>query len=100
MSTKPPSRRHLNQLINVCCGAHDLICPCDEPTKHIILHLFSNEEPYFVTKEQKDNIIKCLITDDAAGTGTHTPAGDDAIGDGDLEKLFAEDAFEEEDTKG
>ncbi len=57
MSTKTPTRRDLNQLINVCCGAHDLVCDCYEPTKHIILHIFSNEEPYKVTNIYKSYVL-------------------------------------------
>lgn len=90
MSDKKPTRRDLNQLINVCCGAHDLVCYCNEPTKHIILHLFSNQEPYFVTKEEKDNITKCLITTEDDKTDI---VAEDGFDHGDLEALFAiEDA--------
>lgn len=97
MSDKKPTRRDLNQLINVCCGAHDLVCYCNEPVKHIILHCFSNQEPYFVTKEEKDNIIKCLITteEDKQDTGP-----DDGFGPGDLEALFAIESGAGEDDTG
>lgn len=88
MSSKVPTRRELNQMINVCCGAHDLVCDCDEPTKHIFLHIFSNGEPYQVTKKQKLDIEKCLITTDADGTDI---VDDTGISPGDLERLFAED---------
>lgn len=98
MSSKKPTRRELNQLINVCCGAHDLICDCDEPTKHIILHLFSHQEPYQVTKQQKDNIQKCLITTEDHGEPTAI-VGDDGINEGDLEAIFAEDK-DGEDAEG
>lgn len=94
MSTKTPSRQQLNQMINVCCGAHDLVCDCDEPTKHIFLHIFSNQEPYKVTKFQKDNITKCLITEEEDGKDFAEETG---IETGDLETLFAEDAAGEDD---
>lgn len=97
MSSKCPTRKDLNQCINVCVGAHDLICDCDEPTKHLLLHIFSHGEPYQVTKEQKDNIIKCLITTEEEDT---KDVGD-GLGAGDLEKLFSEDTdVKEEDDTG
>lgn len=96
MSSTTPTRKQLNQVINVCCGAHDLVCDCDEPTKHILLHIFSTGEPYHVTKKQKIDIEKCLITIEENGIDT---ADDIGITDGDLERLFAEDDAGENDNR-
>lgn len=95
MSTKTPTRRDLNQLINVCCGAHDLVCDCYEPTKHILLHIFSNEEPYKVTKAQKRKIEACLIIEEEDGK----EEDETGIGPGELDILFAEDDAGEGDQR-
>lgn len=97
MSSKRPTRRDLNQMINVCCGAHDLVCDCDEPTKHIFLHIFSHGEPYHVTKEQKKNIEKCLISTEEDTTDI---VGVDGLAPGDLEKLFGDDDDAGENAEG
>lgn len=94
MSSTKPTRQQLNQMINVCCGAHDLICPCDEPTKHIITHIFSHGEPYQVTKKQKIEIEKCLITTEEEDGQEEEETG---ITTGDLEMLFAQDDAGEND---
>lgn len=97
MSSNAPNRRQLNQCINVCVGAHDLICECDNPIKHLILHCFSHQEPFYVTKKEKENIIQCLITTEEDAT---QDAGD-GLTTGDLEKLFTEDTdVKEEDVTG
>lgn len=89
MSTKCPTKYQLNQWINCCVGIHDLICDCHHPTKHLITHLFSKQEEYQVTPEEKKNIEKCLTTTE--GNGTTTLTGDDDFDAGDLERIFAED---------
>ncbi len=86
--TQLNEKQTIQQLINTFCNTHDLVCDCDEPTKHIFLHIFSNGEPYQVTKKQKLEIEKCLITTDADGTDI---VDDTGINPGDLERLFAED---------
>lgn len=70
-----------NQLKNLGFQAHDLICGCDKPAKHL--------EYLFNTK-------KCdptTATKDPATTNTDAV---DIIDSGDLEKLFEQDVFEDD----
>lgn len=94
MSSNNPNRYQLLQWINLCCGAHDMICTCNTPTQHLLLELTNKKEEYYITKKQKDDIIKCLITKEEEETTT----ADDGFGPGDLEKLFTEDDAGENDT--
>lgn len=70
-----------NTLVNI----HDLICPCQQGLKHTLLTITEDKEEFKVTKEQKNNIEKCLISSEEI----HTE--EDIIGDGELATLFAED---------
>ncbi len=87
MSSKPPNRYQLLQWINLCVGAHDMICTCSTPTLHLLKELTNKKEEYYVTAEEKHNIEKCLIITDAVAATTE----DDGIGPGDLDLLFTED---------
>lgn len=70
-----------NQLKNLGFQAHDLICGCSTPAKHL--------EEIFSTK--------CHHTEDNHGTVTTGTEEDvDGLSPGDLEKLFSEDGAEDE----
>lgn len=78
-------------LINSFVGNHDLLCCCNEPAFHCLKDLITQLKPD-LTKEQKQEIIKCLGTTD----GDHTTEENiDDFGE-DLEKLFEEDVFGDE----
>lgn len=65
------------QLINSTIQIHDLTCGCEEPLKHL------------------DHLIKkCLTTTEDHGTTTGT-AEEEHFDAGDLDRLFAEDVFDE-----
>ncbi len=82
------------QFINGIVHFHDLYCQCDDPLRHTILEIFDQEPHLSFTEAEKNKIQQCL-------TGTETGGdGIDALGDGDLEKLFEEDVFGEKDTSG
>lgn len=78
-----------NTLVNI----HDLICPCNEGLKHTLLTITEDKEEIKVTKEQKNNIEKCLISSEEIHTA------EDIIDDGELATLFAEDG-DDADTGG
>lgn len=94
MSSRKPSRYQLLQWINLTCGAHDMICDCPEPTKHLLLELTKKQEIYTVTKKEKQQIEKCLTTIEDP-----TEEDDGGFGPGDLDALFGVDD-DGEDTKG
>lgn len=72
--------------INHLVGTHNLICGCLTPLEHTIEEIF-NQEPNL-----NYTCPKCR------GTGPEPTTGDDdVLGDGDLDKLFAEE-FGEGDT--
>lgn len=65
-----------NQLKNLCFNAHDLVCGCENPQKHL-QHLFE----------------ECHHTEDPTpSTAAATVDAIDGLDEGTLEKLFAEDA--------
>lgn len=86
--------RHKNlQWINLQVGIHDLHCHCNEPLKHIILQIIEQEPELKFNKEESEQIRKCLTTTE------DTTDALDAIGEGDLDALFTEDVFgDQEDT--
>ncbi len=77
------------QLLNTLVGNHDLCCKCDEPLTHLAVLIFEKAKPTNFTEKEKTIIKKCLGEGD--GDGTTTGDAIDGLGDGDLEKLFAED---------
>lgn len=88
------SQKHQNlQFVNTLVGNHDLYCFCNEPLQHIICSIIEQEPNLKFNKEDSQKIQKCLTTG-------QDPAGDavDALGEGDLDALFAQDTFGEEDT--
>lgn len=90
MSSKKPTKRQLHDWINITNSVHDLICDCNEGNKHFLKEITSRKEEIFLTKQEKEEIIKCLST-----TEDHTTiTGEDGIDAGDLEALFAEDVTE------
>lgn len=91
------NRAKQNHWINNVHLTHDLICFCDQPTRHLILAITEKEEPIIVTREEKAKILKCLTTTEE--TTTATTDGDQNIDEIGLDALFAE-KFEEEDTEG
>nr|UHS18371.1 MAG: hypothetical protein [Betatorquevirus sp.] len=85
--------KHRNlQWMNLQVGLHDMHCHCDNPLKHIILHIIEQEPDIKFNSEESKLIQKCLTTEDEDDG--------DVIGPGDLDTLFAEDVFGEEDANG
>lgn len=72
---------------------HDLWCYCDNPLKHIILGILEQEPTLNFDQEDSKKIQKCLTT----GGGEDVL---DDFGDGELEKLFAEDDIDTTDHPG
>ncbi len=69
------------------CGIHDMHCYCDDPLRHTILQILEQEPNIKFNAEDSKIIQKCLTT-------TEDPtAATDVIGEGDLDRLFAEDVF-------
>lgn len=97
MSSNNPKRYQILQWINLTCGAHDMICTCSHPTKHLLVELTKNGETYNITKKEKKQIEKCLITTEEETT--HGDDDDGGFAPGDLEILFGENA-DGEDTTG
>lgn len=97
MSYQQPCKYSKNQLnlqqVNTYVQIHDLNCGCETPLQHIIFQILQQEPSLKEDKNFKENLEKCLST----GTGGTDPTGDiDDIGDGDLERLFAENFGEED----
>lgn len=84
----PPkySTKQLNlQVVNCYVGIHDLTCHCKHPLRHIIKQI-----------EDQEPSLKCRVTT-TEKDGDHAGEGDiDQFGPGELERLFAEDAEENE----
>ncbi|BAB19325.1 unnamed protein product [Torque teno mini virus 4] len=72
-------------LLNSVAHSHDLLCHCDHPLKHLCEIIFENEPEL--------KLQLCHTT--TAETGDSHTAGDDGFGEGDLDRLFAEDFTEE-----
>lgn len=82
------------QQINTYVATHDLNCGCDNPLKHIILQIAEQEPGLQFDKEEQNQIKKWLTT----GEHGENPGGkddDDGFGEGELERLFAEDDTED-----
>lgn len=87
------SRHQQLQWINTMVSVHDLHCYCDKPLNHIIIGIIDQEPTIQFDKEDSKKIEKCLTTTD----------GEDVLddfGDGELEKLFADDIDTTDDTPG
>lgn len=79
--------------MNLLASAHDCFCECDNPILHTIVHCFEQEKQFNFTAPEKDLIKQCLT-----GTTASDAAGDpgiDAFTGEELEKLFQEDAAED-----
>ncbi len=91
------SKRQINlQLTNTYCQVHSLNCNCNKPLQHIILQILEQEPSLKEDKEFTTKLQQCLSTGDTGVTHEDDFGG---IGDGDLERLFAEDFGEEDDTR-
>lgn len=83
------------QWTNNIVQLHDLLCKCNKPLEHTIDNIL-HQEPNLRLEQSTKNLIEKCLTSGAADSITHEEDAD-IIGDGDLEKLFAED-FTEDDT--
>lgn len=89
------SLKHRNlQWINGTVHLHDMHCHCNEPLKHLIFGILEQEPHLQFNKEESQQLQKCLTT------GDHTEDAGDVIGEGELDRLFEEDVFGEEDHTG
>ncbi len=80
--------------VNSIVHIHDLQCACDDPLEHTISTIFKQEKNLRFNEQEKAFMQKCLTT-------TEETTGDkdeDGFGDGDLERIFAQDIGEEEET--
>lgn len=84
-------RQQENNILNACCGVHDLACGCKDPLKCVATLIFFKAEPTNFNKEEKKQILKCLGMEDTAIDGGDRTTADADIGPGDLDLLFAED---------
>lgn len=80
------------QLINCMVGQHDLVCGCEEPTAHLAFLLITKAKPTNFTPEEKQQLKKCLDI----GEDPTIKEDIDTVDFGDLEKLFEEDATDQE----
>lgn len=80
----PPKCRRIDWL-NTVVHVHDLTCGCEKALEHTVQEIFLQEPSI---KE------KCLTTGENPSTGGE----EDVLGDGDLDRLFAEEFGEEKDT--
>lgn len=92
--TKPENSTRKNDLllINGLFHFHDLACNCESPASHLTYLLATNCSPKDYTAEEKKKLQKCL----GFTTGDDEPTDDLGIDAGDLDKLFEEDVFQEE----
>nr|QDA34218.1 ORF2 [TTV-like mini virus] len=90
--TLGPRAQQTNWMNSLVTG-HDLYCQCDDPLKHIILTIVEREPTLKFNKEESLKIQKCLTTGDEGPTDTV-----DTFGGDELEKLFDQDVFGEEDA--
>ncbi len=70
-----------NQLKNLGFQAHDLICGCENPAKHL--------EAIFSTKQ-------CHLSTVTEDRGDPVTDAVDLLENGDLERIFQEDVFEDD----
>lgn len=92
--TKDNHRAKKLKWINFLVHAHDIHCDCPAPLEHTICEIIQQEPELKFNNQEKDLLKKCL------GTTTEEDHGGDIddFGDGELERLFTEDAGE--DTTG
>lgn len=84
------SKRDILQLVNTYVAVHDLKCTCDHPLECIIKQIKQQEPSLQITFKPQ-----CHTSTE---TGEHhggDAAGEDPIGQEDLEEIFAADATEE-----
>ncbi len=80
------------QWLNFCNQSHDLICGCDEPTKHLLKTILEKSNWLDITEDKKTTIKQCLgLEEDHTATEDKPGEEDEGFGPGDLETLFAED---------
>lgn len=82
-----------NYLINGFVTSHDYLCDCEKPAFHCLNILAKTLGPQ-LQQQDKQQIIKCLGTTEENAVTTQDA---DAIGIGDLEKLFTDDFTEDDD---
>nr|QMI58088.1 ORF2 [Torque teno virus] len=92
-----PFNNKKNQLkfINCVVGCHDLLCECYNPLFHSAKIILKQLEPE-ITPQEKQQLQECLGTKDTTKEEDATTG----IDIGDLEKLFEEDAGEDDPTTG
>lgn len=91
------SYRHKKlQWLNGIVHLHDMHCQCSSPFQHTIIQIIEEEPDLPFTKEDIEKLQKCHTDGDGDGGADPT----ENIGDGDLERLFAQDVFGEENAAG
>lgn len=91
-------RQFENHWVNSIFHNHDLWCHCDDVITHFMYIINKNSNAPKPFPEIKN--IKCLLTGttptEKETTGKEEPTGgEEPFGDGELEKLFAQDVEEE-----
>lgn len=93
-----PHRRE-TEWVNLCITSHDMMCGCDHPGDHLLLAVAQRSGYLKINKDNLEKATKCLTstTDHASSVaaGDHQEE-EDPISTGDLEQLFAEDTFYED----
>lgn len=90
---KTSKRKRDVDWLNHLTSAHDLMCYCDKPLHHTIFQILETEPSLQKDKEFTTKLQKWCTTGDAGDTPQDD--GEDA-GLGDLDKLFEEDAGEDD----
>lgn len=80
------------QLLNQLISSHDLCCGCEKPLDHIT-YLCINT---FDASNPKIQQTKCLLFGETTGETADTKDAVDALFDGELEELFAQDVTEDD----
>lgn len=70
--------------LNTIYGTHDLMCGCPKPIEHLLQILKK----------------KCLLTEDGTDGEEKGDTPEEGFGPGDLDKLFEEDVFGEDEGEG
>lgn len=82
------------QFVNAIIGIHDIGCRCNNPAFHsysILTKQLKNE----LQPEERKQIITCLGDPDTTAT-----KDEDGFEDGELDRLFSEDAAGEDESTG
>lgn len=91
MSYQKPCKYSKKQLdlqqVNTHVHIHDLNCGCDTPLQHIIIQILQQEPDLKKDEKFKQQLQQCLTTGE---DGTTPTGGIDDFGEGELERLFAE----------